>query len=202
MTSDDFLVVHGVTVEWIEDLARDLLGDKGAKDRAGDARVMLSLVAKMVEAGVAVPPIAASLAAAVLRDVGGGVDAREQLGTKPGRGAPESPETAMRHSQASACLALLLLCEVPKSEAVALVAKAAPMSERNVYDLPETGVGTVERVASGMDWDAKAWLIHAANGDLGDGVLNRLLQYGPKDDPELNRYWHQFREFLSVTDTK
>jgi hypothetical protein len=175
MTADDFLAVRGVTVEWLEDLAKSVLSGEGGKEElAADANTVADLVATMNECGVSVPPLAALV--------------------KRCRGRPGGSGAVLKRDQVEACLVLLDMAKIPRSFAVELVAVAADLSVRDAYRF----LGKELLPGEGQDWQFRMYLIEAANGDDGKGVLSRLLGHKPTDG-KLLPLWQQFYDFLSVT---
>jgi len=195
MSADDYLSIRGVTVEWLEELASDTLkGQDAETDRSefkDSASVVVSLAAEMIEAGATLPPTTAKLIAAVLRDTMNGVDARKRIGTKARAGNPGDPAIDERHEQISACLALLRLAGIKKTVAVSMVACAAPLADRQIYNLDEINSDV-------PDLQSVQFLADMAFGESGYGVLRRLLDHPPTEDPKALESWHQFQEFMSV----
>lgn len=176
MTADDFLAVRGVTVDWLEDLAKLALSNEGDDvERAAAANNVLNLVSAMREASVPIPPVAELV--------------------KRSRGRPGGSGAIENDSQVEACLALLKMAEVPTSIAVELVAGAAGLSRRNVYRL----LGNEPLQGDALATDFRAYLIITANSEDGNGVLHRLLKDEQTDNQSAQDYRNKFREFLSVT---
>lgn len=184
MSADDFLTIHGVSVDWLENCCAEILdGD------TNEADFVIGLLVDMIRAEVSLPKNAADLAATILQGVADGEDVRELVGTKSGRGAPKNQAVAEKHRQANACIVLLKLAKIPARKAVELVGLATPMDSREIWDLPkEEPVG---------NWNATPYFAEIGFGRDGAGVLRRLLNKAP-DDPKLRPCWDQFREFCTV----
>lgn len=204
MTPEEFISSRGLTIEMLEQWADEtLVGCQSSDVQDSSDSVtaeVIGLAAEMIEAGAALPPLTARLVSEALRDLADGIDPRTRLGLNRGRGAPVDPRVAERHAEASACLELLRLAAVPKSHAVELVARAVPMSVRNVWDL-ETMIAAGELSEPHKTVSVAAqrrYLATVAMGKDGKGVLRRLLEDEPKDEPKYLRDWRQFRDFLSV----
>lgn len=183
MNVADFLTIHGVSVDWLENCCKEILdGDTNGAD------FVVGLLVDMIRARVSLPTNAADLAAKILQGVADGEDARELIGTKPSRGAPKNQAVAEKHRQANACVELLKLAKIPVTKARELVSLATPMDQREIIDLyKEEPVG---------NWNATPYFAEIGYGIDGAGVLRRLINLNP-DDPKLKSHWEKFLEFCS-----
>lgn len=184
MSAEDFLTINGVSVDWLENCCDEIL--RGDTD---DADGVICLLTDMIRAGVPLPNNAAGLTAKILQDVADGKDARELVGTRPKRGAPNNEAVAEKHRQAVACVELLKLAEIHVTKAVELVGLSTPIDSREIWKLP-----TEEPVG---DWNAIPYFAEIGFGSDGDGVLRRLINLNPSD-PGLRACWDKFSEFCTV----
>ena len=185
MNATEFLANMGVSFDWMEEMCSEI-----QSNNLEDADQITRLMCDMLEKNVPLPPKAAELTAMILKDLAEGRDARDRLGTKPGRGNPGNAAIDEKHRQADACLALLELAEIKQTKSACLVALAIPLSEREVWNLDRSLVRD--------GWNAAPYFAQIGFGKEGNGVLRRLLDHRPSGDADLVDCWGQFVEFCSV----
>lgn len=174
----DFLAVKGLSNEWLIEQCEELRTNPEA------VGTVLEILSDLVKKGIALPPAGADLVSAVLLDLAMGKDARDLVGTAPTRGRPVSTDAQDRRLQAGACLALMKLAKIPRSNSVRLLAEILPMAEREVEEIlvPEmTG-----------EWNHLGYLV-----ELGGGTLEKLLK--PRSDKNADEWRAKFIDFCSVT---